>query len=144
MTLRPSWTRLRPRDARLLLAALAIQAACQVRLRCQSFAGLQAWATRPGSGGLAAEPLTWAVKAVSRRTGAACLSQALTLQRLLARNGHASQLRIGVRRPGKSLAAHAWLVHEGRTLIGGADHENYTLLAAWAPPESAEPGVRLP
>ena len=28
--------------------------------------------------------------------------------------------------------AHAWLVHNGRVLIGGAEMENYKFLAAWA------------
>ena len=50
-----------------------------------------------------------------------CLSQSLTLQRLLARDGIAAELRIGARRAGDKLEAHAWVEHAGRPLNDGAD-----------------------
>jgi len=51
--------------------------------------------------------------------GASCLTQALALQRLLARAGRGADLRIGVAKDGASgLASHAWLEREGEILIG--------------------------
>ena len=50
-----------------------------------------------------------------------CLSQSLTLQRLLARHGVAAELRIGARRAGDRLEAHAWVEHQGRPLNDSAD-----------------------
>jgi hypothetical protein len=50
-----------------------------------------------------------------------CLSQSLTLQRLLRGHGFASELRIGVRRAGAALEAHAWVELDGRPLNDRAD-----------------------
>lgn len=49
-----------------------------------------------------------------------CLSQSLTLQRLLGDDA-ATQLRIGARRGPAGLEAHAWIEHEGRPLNDTAD-----------------------
>jgi len=45
-----------------------------------------------------------------------CLRRALALQWLLGRQGVGTELRIGVRPQGSSIAAHAWLEREGRPL----------------------------
>jgi transglutaminase superfamily protein len=45
---------------------------------------------------------------------AACLPRALALQRLLAGRGAPAELKIGVRRDGEELAAHAWVEVDGR------------------------------
>lgn len=50
-----------------------------------------------------------------------CLSQSLTLKRLLDRHGVAGTLRVGARRAGAGLEAHAWVEHDGRPLNDGAD-----------------------
>jgi hypothetical protein len=48
-----------------------------------------------------------------------CLPQALVGHRLLGRKGFNVQLKIGVlKHPGDQLAAHAWLEHEGRVILG--------------------------
>lgn len=53
--------------------------------------------------------------------GASCLTQALALQYLLARAGHASALHVGVRRDDAgAFAAHAWVSCNGRIVIGAA------------------------
>lgn len=67
------------------------------------------------------ERIAWAVRAASRYVpDAACLTQALATQVLLARNGYPSNLRIGVTfGEQKSLHAHAWVEVQGRVLIGG-------------------------
>lgn len=49
---------------------------------------------------------------------ATCLTQALAGQRLLAAHGYPSRLRIGVRKDGARLSAHAWLEHEGTVVVG--------------------------
>ena len=48
---------------------------------------------------------------------AKCLSASLTLQALLARAGLASELRLGVRKRGTLLEAHAWVEHAGVALM---------------------------
>lgn len=50
-----------------------------------------------------------------------CLVRALAAQKLFADYGHESTLRIGVARPDGSFAAHAWLEHAGREIVGRAD-----------------------
>lgn len=63
---------------------------------------------------------------------ASCLTQALTLQYVLGRRGHASHLLIGVRQDheGKFLA-HAWVTCNGRVVLGEHDTQlaQYTRIA---------------
>jgi hypothetical protein len=68
------------------------------------------------------------VRSVSRRVpGATCLTQALSLQVLLARAGFESVLRIGVQKTGEgTFKAHAWLEKDGRILIGGRERREYS------------------
>ncbi len=63
---------------------------------------------------------------------ASCLTQALALQYLLARAGHACELHVGVRRDDEGrFAAHAWVACNGRVVLGAAGTrlEEFTLLA---------------
>lgn len=82
------------------------------------------------------ERITWAAGVASRvwpATGT-CLSQALTAQVLLRRNGYPARLRIGVaRREGERLQAHAWVESGGRVVMGGSEStlEHYTRLSAF-------------
>lgn len=64
--------------------------------------------------------------------GASCLTQALALQWLLARAGHASDLRIGVRQDESgAFSAHAWVSCNRRIVLGAAGTRlsDYTPLA---------------
>jgi hypothetical protein len=63
--------------------------------------------------------------------GATCLCSALALQHLLSAQGHASELHIGVAQEAKGIAAHAWVLHEGRVLIGEEGQDRYTVLTTW-------------
>lgn len=45
-----------------------------------------------------------------------CLRRALTLQKMLAQKGIATEIKIGVHKDDSQLSAHAWLEYEGRTL----------------------------
>lgn len=57
-----------------------------------------------------------------------CMVQAIAAQDWLARLGMASEIRIGVERPGDGpFAAHAWLVRKERIITGG-DVARYSLL----------------
>jgi len=85
--------------------------------------------------------LNWAVTRAARFVpGASCLTQALSLQVLLARRGLHSRLCIGVRKGAASaFEAHAWVERGGRVLIGGEDtarsqssgRDKWTPLTAW-------------
>lgn len=47
-----------------------------------------------------------------------CLAQAVAASRLLRRCGCEPEIRIGVRRDGRELLAHAWVVCDGETIVG--------------------------
>jgi len=66
--------------------------------------------------------VAWGVAAAARLIpGASCLTQALAGQYLLARQGNASKIRIGVERDtGAQLKAHAWLVSGNHIVLGGS------------------------
>jgi hypothetical protein len=57
-----------------------------------------------------------AIAARHHWVGARCLHRSLALQHLLLRRGVATRLRIGVRREGESLEAHAWLEWQGQAI----------------------------
>lgn len=119
-------------DRRLLFEALV--AAVQFRLALYFFSieRLRGWSARVGRGSRPAARIVWAVNAAARRTPATtCLSAALALQRVLAAHGHESELHIGVSRTAGDFAAHAWVEHEGRVLIGESEHHAYVRLARW-------------
>jgi hypothetical protein len=79
--------------------------------------------------------LEWAVLATSgiipRTT---CLTQALTLHRLLSRYGYRSNVQFGIRRGDGSFAAHAWVEHEaGWLLTTPPEIAQYVRLFSWPP-----------
>lgn len=123
-------------DRRLALEAIATLAAARVALHLVAIERLRAWAGRVTPGTRPAEKpierIVWAVGAASRllpRTS--CLASALALQRVLSREGHESDLHIGVAKQGEKFSAHAWLACEGRILVGEVEHGRFTQLVAW-------------
>jgi transglutaminase superfamily protein len=110
----------------------------------------------------AAQPLTrlvWAVEVAARYLAGSCLSRALTLQWMLSRRGIPTRLWLGVKGGAatgvaqtKPLAAHAWLEHGGKLLIGGTLARGYARLghldgggaAAGESPRSGAPVNREP
>lgn len=50
-----------------------------------------------------------------------CLPRSMVTCWLLRWQGHAAELRIGVRRTGNRLQAHAWAEQDGRPIDGGAE-----------------------
>jgi len=65
--------------------------------------------------------------------GGNCLVQSLALDRMLRRRGHPAEVRIGVKREGGGLAAHAWVEYEGVALLE-AGLEEFSTLSQAAPP----------
>lgn len=66
--------------------------------------------------------VAWGVAAAARFVpGASCLTQALAGQYLLARQGSASKIRIGIEKDtGAELKAHAWLISGDHIVLGGS------------------------
>jgi hypothetical protein len=72
------------------------------------------------SGTIDVPATAWAVKTAARFVpGAACLAQAVAMQRMLAKRGLPAVVEIGVAKTDEKLAAHAWLVCDGEIVIGG-------------------------
>jgi hypothetical protein len=60
-----------------------------------------------------------------------CLAKALTLCWLLARQGVAADLRIGIRKHNEKFQAHAWVEHQGAALNEPeAHHQHYAAFDA--------------
>ena len=132
------FVRLAPSRRRLVVKASLVVAAYRVALTTVPFRWVRGVAARlaepareDAAGARPREELTWAVKAASRRVPrATCLTQALALQTLLAQEGYASNLHIGVAKADGRFEAHAWLESGGRVVIGGGDVERFTQLAS--------------
>jgi hypothetical protein len=62
--------------------------------------------------------LEWTVRVASRAVPyATCLTQALALHRMLARHGYRSIVQVGVCNVDGRFLAHAWVEHQGQTLL---------------------------
>ena len=107
-------------ERQLLLEALFTLWFVRLGLWLLPFGALLRLVRRPlGTSGVEVGRLTKTLTVVSRHVPrATCLAQALAGQRLLAAHGHSSRLRIGVRKDGTRLGAHAWLEHQGRVVVG--------------------------
>jgi hypothetical protein len=63
--------------------------------------------------------VTWAITAVGKRIGGpTCLADAAVAYAMLRRRGYEPCLRIGVRRGGSKLEAHAWIECSGAVVFG--------------------------
>ena len=74
--------------------------------------------------------VVWAVRTATHLmpAGKTCLTEALTARCLLRQRGADAALRIGVALAtdaGARLAAHAWLEHAGRIIMGGETADRY-------------------
>ena len=120
---RSSLARLRalaPAERRLLLLALLLMPSYALGVRLRGLSGVRAWfpgITVPVDGTPAQSVRM--VAAVARRVpwSGACLPGALTLQRILRAQGIESELRLGVRRVGGRIEAHAWIERDGVALL---------------------------
>jgi hypothetical protein len=117
--------RLSGSDRRLLLDAAALSAAYRVALWMLPWdrvAALRSSRDKSLAKQISVERLEWAVRAASRRIPAAnCLTAALALHHLMSRAGYDSSIHIGVAKtPARGFEAHAWVEHDGATLLSSA------------------------
>ena len=98
---------------------------------------VRSWAQRSGAAGTDASPAELAL--LLRRIGnrlprlGTCLRRSIVLEAVLCSQGRESALRIGVRRQGEGIAAHAWVELDGVAL--GEDRsalESFAVLEAGA------------
>ena len=130
--MRRKLTRVTAREIYLAAFAALIVLEARYWLRFKSIDRLRRWATTRGKRFRPRAHLLVAFRRATARVGGTCLVRALALQRFLSRNGHSSELRIGVGRTEKGFGAHAWLV-DGEDILEGAGQESatYALLANW-------------
>lgn len=120
------------RDRALLIEALATVCLFRLAVHVFSIERLRAWSGRLERGTGPIDRVVWAVRVASRWTpGTTCLASAFALQRLLSGQGYPSELHIGVMKQKHRFAAHAWVVGDGRVLIGEQGQIEYTPLARW-------------
>lgn len=101
-----------PADRKLLLQALALLWAARLGVRWFGFQALRRYVRRIGQREAnTPERIAWAVRTAGRSVPRSkhCLASALAEQALLRRSGHAVDLKLGVRRSGNRLRAHAWV-----------------------------------
>jgi len=109
-----------------LARCLAVVCAVRIGLSLSSYSRVRKLVTRLEAKDAASladlRRIAWGVAAAARLVpGASCLTQALAGQYLLARQGNASSIRIGIQRDtGARLKAHAWLVCGDRVVLGGS------------------------
>jgi len=126
-------------DQWLLVKAMFLLGAITLGLKLLSFQTLRRLVTsevRPRTGlpeqdRPAAERIAWAVRVAGRYVPATtCLSQALTVQRLIKSHGYPARLYIGVaKNETGQLEAHAWVESQDKIIIGGLqDLAHYTPL----------------
>jgi hypothetical protein len=120
-----SYARLSRAERRLAVRAFALVVGFRVALWTLPARRVLAAAprprARPAHAGVSPDRMAWLVRAGARRVpDASCLTRALATRWLLAEASLASTLHFGHRRDERgTFAAHAWLEHEGRVLVGG-------------------------
>lgn len=132
------WRGLRSIDRRETLRAAILIPLCEICVRVVGLRRTRRWLSGAPRQPRAADPdtIARAVHAVERvrchsPVSGTCLSRSLALEHLLHRQGVAADLRIGVRRTGRSIAGHAWLEVGGRAVNDTLDvHREFTALEA--------------
>jgi Transglutaminase-like superfamily len=121
---------LREAAVMLVLARLAV--------RFVPAARIFAWADRPPRRirRFAVDEIGWVSWAVENlgakpRMNALCLPRALAAHAMLRRRGIASRLCLGVARERGALGAHAWVEIGDDKIVGGAEADGFTRLAAF-------------
>jgi len=127
-----------PAEKRLLVRTLAMVAGARIALWTLPFR----WVSRVVDvepevsselAGMRVSRLAWAVQAAAGRIPrASCLTQALVLQRLMARAGKRAELHIGVaKESGRGFEAHAWVEYGGSVVLGdNGELERYAPMLA--------------
>ena len=123
-------------ERRLLLEALVLLPLMTLGLKTMGLRRSLLLLARCGVGASGYEPEAGFARHRALRTGAlvraaaahgpvrgSCLAHSLTIWWLLRRQGVQAALRIGIRRCGEGLQAHAWMEHRGCALNPDADDE---------------------
>ena len=123
------WVTLAPADRTAVIEAWLLLAAAKLSLRrldlgrCQRLLAALPPRSRPAEEPierLAARLRGWIGAAANNHLSSSrCLERALVLRAMLVRRGHQATLRIGVRRPGTGLEAHAWVEWDGVAVVDG-------------------------
>lgn len=109
-----------------LMRCLLVVAAVRLGLTLFSYNRVRAMVTRLDARRSASiaelRRVAWGVAAAARLVPrASCLTQALSGQYILARQGSASKIRIGIERgTGAQMKAHAWLISGNHIVLGGS------------------------
>jgi hypothetical protein len=109
-----------------LAHCLAVVSAVRLALTLSSYSHVRSLVTRLDARRDASiadlRRVAWGVAAAARLVpGASCLTQALAGQYLLAREGNASKISIGIEKgTGSELKAHAWLMSGRHIVLGGS------------------------
>ncbi|WP_036258252.1 lasso peptide biosynthesis B2 protein, partial [Mesorhizobium sp. WSM3224] len=124
-----NWSRLRSlsgREVLFLARCLTVVSAVRLALTLSSYRRVRSLVTRQDARRDASiadlRRVAWGVAAAARLVpGASCLTQALAGQYLLARQGNASKISIGIEKgTGSDLKAHAWLMSGNHIVLGGS------------------------
>ena len=129
-----------PSDKRLFVRALVLVPLAAVTLRMLGLRRTQSLLVRPARRRPAQEAIdpfrvAQLVELAARRGAVRtkCLATSVALQSLLANTGLSTELRIGVRKRGTRLEAHAWVEYGGQPLLEAADvHLRYRAFAPGA------------
>ncbi len=115
------------RERRLLMGVAVLLVALRIALAWLPYARVyRLFTPGPRSGSRPSDAycrrVAWAATVAGRRLlgSRPCLPQALAVRWMLLRHGEPTDLRIGVKKAADgALQAHAWLLRQGRVLIGG-------------------------
>lgn len=119
------YVRLIRRHHRALAYAFVVLMRVRIGLWRGSYRSVQNWidrsVARRGPHDIPVNVAAWSVTHAARVVpGALCLAQALAVRYMLLRANRECVIRIGVKRgENEPFGAHAWVLHEGRCIIGG-------------------------
>jgi len=119
------WMALSRPERRTLVSAASCLLAVRVLMAMAGATRTMRLLERKYSPGIDHDAARAAARAIQRIADALpmtvhCLDRAVALCWLLSSRGLSAALRIGVRKDGGSLAAHAWVEHDGEALPDGA------------------------
>jgi hypothetical protein len=126
-------------DRRLIVEAAVLLTFVSVGLRILPFVTLRRLLDRYGRGrpdhGVSPEQVGRALTVTGGRLpgSSTCLVEALVAEAMLRRHGYASELRLGVLKPGtrEPLQGHAWVECQGAVIVGNLENlSDYAVLRA--------------
>ena len=127
-----AFAKLSPARRRALASAVWALLRARLVVRLASLDRMKRWALSTGTGAMSQQDAVWAMeKAYGIAPASTCLCKAIAMQHLLSKNGHVSELKIGVQLAGGDFSAHAWLEADGQILVGAESAADHHLLTGW-------------